>query len=121
KKRVPGPNRPRRGRGLPLRCGSPVETRQNAATFFSEEWPHGWRLGCSGNRRQTSARPHSIPGAFSADDYPSWNVVMALTPSREILPNYGMGLITYVWDELDRTDQEMEKLAESLCQLSQMR
>src|SRR5205807_10119940 len=22
------------------------------------------------------------PGAFSADDYPSWNVVMALTPGR---------------------------------------
>src|SRR5947208_16384697 len=32
-------------------------------------------------------------GPFSADDYPSWNVVMALTPSREIVPNYGMGLI----------------------------
>jgi hypothetical protein len=33
-------------------------------------------------------------GPFSADDYPSWNVVMALTPSQEIVPNYGMGLIT---------------------------
>jgi len=45
-------------------------------------------------------------GPFSADDYPSWNVVMALTPSREIVPNYGMGLITYVCDEVDRPKKE---------------
>jgi len=29
-------------------------------------------------------------GPFSADDYPSWNVVMALTASRDVVPNYGM-------------------------------
>jgi hypothetical protein len=28
-------------------------------------------------------------GPFSADDYPSWNVVMALTASHEVVPNYG--------------------------------
>jgi len=31
---------------------------------------------------------------------------MALTPSREIVPNYGMGLITYVCDEVDRPKKE---------------
>ena len=53
-------------------------------------------------------------GAFSADDYPSWNVVMALTPSREIVPNYGMGLITYVCDEVGPAKKEGETLAESI-------
>jgi hypothetical protein len=30
-------------------------------------------------------------GPFSADDYPSWNVGMALTAPREVGRNYGMG------------------------------
>ena len=38
-------------------------------------------------------------GPFPADLYPSWNVVMGLTPSEELVPNYGMGLITYLCDE----------------------
>jgi hypothetical protein len=38
-------------------------------------------------------------GPFPADLYPSWNVVMALTPSEEVVPNFGMGLITYLCDE----------------------
>jgi len=53
-------------------------------------------------------------GPFSADDYPSWNVVMALTPSQEIVPNYGMGLITYVCDELGPATKEGETLAQSI-------
>ncbi|HEV2714055.1 MAG TPA: hypothetical protein VGU64_02245, partial [Terriglobales bacterium] len=53
-------------------------------------------------------------GPFSADDYPSWNVVMAVTPSREIVPNYGMGLSTYVCDEVGPAKQEGETLAESI-------
>ncbi len=40
-------------------------------------------------------------GPFSADLYPSWNVVMALTPSDEVVPNFGMGLITYLCDETE--------------------
>src|SRR5208283_3371543 len=40
-------------------------------------------------------------GPFPADLYPSWTVVMALTPSEEIVPNYGMGLVTYLCDEVD--------------------
>lgn len=39
-------------------------------------------------------------GPFPADLYPSWTVVMALTPSEEVVPNFGMGLITYLCDEV---------------------
>lgn len=39
-------------------------------------------------------------GPFPADLYPSWNVVMALTPSDAVVPNYGMGMITYLCDEV---------------------
>jgi hypothetical protein len=39
-------------------------------------------------------------GPFPADWYPSWNVVTALTPSTEVVPNYGMGMVTYLCDEV---------------------
>jgi hypothetical protein len=39
-------------------------------------------------------------GPFPADLYPSWTVVMALTPSQEMVRNPGMGLVTYLCDEL---------------------
>src|SRR5215813_13948345 len=53
-------------------------------------------------------------GPFSADDYPSWNVVMALTPSKEIVPNPGMGLITYICDEVGPPKKDGETLAQSI-------
>lgn len=53
-------------------------------------------------------------GPFSADDYPSWNVVMALTPSTEVVPNYGMGLITYICDEVGPAHKDGDSLAESI-------
>ena len=53
-------------------------------------------------------------GPFSADDYPSWQVVMALTASREAVPNYGMGLITYVCDEVGPARKDGETLAQSI-------
>ncbi len=39
-------------------------------------------------------------GPFPADLYPSWTVVMALTPSRDVVSNRGMGLVTYLSDEV---------------------
>jgi hypothetical protein len=39
-------------------------------------------------------------GPFPADLYPSWTVVMALTPSGEMVHNRGMGLVTYLCDEV---------------------
>src|SRR5208282_4803933 len=57
-------------------------------------------------------------GPFPAELYPSWTVVMALTPSEEVVPNYGMGLITYLCDEVglleipgQREDAALEELA----------
>jgi hypothetical protein len=48
-------------------------------------------------------------GPFSADDYPSWNVAMALTASREVAPNYGMGCITYICDEVRQAKLPLPK------------
>ncbi|HYM76384.1 MAG TPA: twin-arginine translocation signal domain-containing protein [Candidatus Dormibacteraeota bacterium] len=53
-------------------------------------------------------------GPFSTDDYPSWSVVMALTASRDVVPNYGMGLITYVCDEVGPPKKDGESLAQSI-------
>jgi len=61
-----------------------------------------------------AVRDRLYQGPFSADDYPSWTVVMATTPSEEVVPNYGMGLITYVCDEVGPAHKEGETLAQSL-------
>src|SRR5215471_223329 len=55
-------------------------------------------------------------GPFPADLYPSWAVVMALTPSEEVVPNYGMGLVTYLGDEvgLERGPKTIENALEDL-------
>ena len=53
-------------------------------------------------------------GPFSADEYASWNVVMALTPAREIVPNYGTGLITYICDEVGPAARTARVLAQSI-------
>ena len=69
--------------------------------------------GCSfGGGPDVSDRLYQ--GPFSADDYPSWTVVMATTPSEEVVPNYGMGLITYVCDEVGPAHKDSESLAQSL-------
>ena len=39
-------------------------------------------------------------GPFPADLYPSWTVVRGLTPSAEMVANRGMGLTTYLCDEV---------------------
>ena len=53
-------------------------------------------------------------GPFSADDYPSWSVVMGVTPSQDVVPNYGMGLITYVCDEVGPGKKDGESQAQSI-------
>jgi TAT (twin-arginine translocation) pathway signal sequence len=56
-------------------------------------------------------------GPFPTDLFPSWTVVMATTPSTEVVPNYGMGLVTYICDEVgpaskpgETQEQSIEKL-----------
>ncbi len=61
-----------------------------------------------------AVRDRLYQGPFSADDYPSWTVVMATTPSEEVVANYGMGLITYVCDEVGPAHKDGETLAQSL-------
>jgi hypothetical protein len=60
-------------------------------------------------------------GPFPADVYPSWNVVMALTPSTEVVPNYGMGMVTYLCDEVELqrvSEQSQEAALEALAKFS---
>jgi len=57
-------------------------------------------------------------GPFPADVYPSWNVVMALTPSEEMVPNRGMGLVTYLCDEVELLRPEGVNLETALEELA---
>ena len=59
-------------------------------------------------------------GPFAADDYPSWEVVMATTPSSEVVANPGMGLITYVCDEVGPAHKDGETPAQSLEQAAKL-
>jgi len=56
-------------------------------------------------------------GPFPADLYPSWTVVMALTPSDEVVPNYGMGLVTYLCDEIGFETSPTKKVETALEEL----
>jgi hypothetical protein len=63
---------------------------------------------------------HLYQGPFPTDLFPSWNVVMASTPSTEPVPNYGMGLVTYICDEVgppQKTGQSLERSIEELVRL----
>jgi len=59
-------------------------------------------------------------GPFPTDLFPSWTVVMATTPSGEVIPNYGMGLVTYICDEIgppSTPGESQEKSIEKLVRL----
>jgi len=67
------------------------------------------------------ARDRLYQGPFPTDLFPSWNVVMATTPSTDVVPNYGMGLVTYICDEVGPPKvpgQSLEKSIEDLVRLS---
>jgi hypothetical protein len=74
--------------------------------------PHNFDKYDFGSGPQVSDRLNQ--GPFPADLYPSWNVVMALTPSSEVVPNYGMGLVTYLCDEIGPPQKDGETLEKSL-------
>jgi hypothetical protein len=60
-------------------------------------------------------------GPFPADVYPSWTVVMALTPSGDVVHNFGMGLVTYLCDEvglLQSNGLSLEAALEDLAKFS---
>ena len=39
-------------------------------------------------------------GPFPTERFAGWQVVMATTASREVIPGFGMGLVTYLCDEV---------------------
>ncbi|MDZ7261559.1 MAG: twin-arginine translocation signal domain-containing protein, partial [candidate division KSB1 bacterium] len=59
-------------------------------------------------------------GPFPDELVPGWDVVMATTPSSEVVPNFGMGLVTYVCDEVGPPKKDGESLAQSLENLAKL-
>jgi hypothetical protein len=92
--------------GIALRAGLAADS------LLAKILPHNFDKYDFGGGPAVSDRLYQ--GPFSADDYPSWNVVMALTASHDVVPNYGMGLITYVCDEVGPARTDGETLAQSI-------
>jgi hypothetical protein len=53
-------------------------------------------------------------GPFPTDSFAGWQVVMATTASKEVIPGFGMGLITYLCDEVGPPSMPGETLEKSL-------
>ena len=53
-------------------------------------------------------------GPFPTEQFAGWQVVMATTASREIISGFGMGLITYLCDEVGPPAKPGEALAKGL-------
>src|SRR5262245_8070691 len=59
-------------------------------------------------------------GPFPTEQYTGWQVVMATTASTEVVRNFGMGLVTYLCDEVGPATKPGEQLAKSLEDLAQL-
>jgi hypothetical protein len=60
-------------------------------------------------------------GPFPTEHYSGWQVVMATTPSTDVIPGFGMGLVTYLCDEVGppaKSGERLEKLLDDLARLS---
>ena len=57
-------------------------------------------------------------GPFPTDRFAGWQVVMATTASRDVVPNFGMGLITYLCDEVGPPEMPGQSLEKSLEELA---
>jgi hypothetical protein len=55
-----------------------------------------------------------FPSYLPEDVVPGAEVIMATTPSKKRVPNYGMGLTTYLCDEMGPAKKEGESLEKSL-------
>ena len=53
-------------------------------------------------------------GPFPTEQFAGWQVVMATTASHEVIPGFGMGLITYLCDEVGPPAKPGEALAKGL-------
>ena len=59
-------------------------------------------------------------GPFPTQQFTGWQVVMATTASNEIIPSFGMGLITYLCDEVGPPAKPGEPLAKALEDLARL-
>ncbi|MHC4148816.1 MAG: twin-arginine translocation signal domain-containing protein [Planctomycetota bacterium] len=59
-------------------------------------------------------------GPFPDELVPGWEVVMATAPSPEVVPNFGMGLVTYICDEVGPPKKKGESLAQSIENLTKI-
>jgi hypothetical protein len=59
-------------------------------------------------------------GPFPTEQFSGWQVVMATTASSEVIPGFGMGLITYLCDEVGPAAKPGEPLAKSLEDLARL-
>ena len=53
-------------------------------------------------------------GPFPTEQFAGWQVVMATTASTEVIPGFGMGMVTYLCDEVGPASKPGEALAKSL-------
>ena len=53
-------------------------------------------------------------GPFPTEQFSGWQVVMATTASSEVIRGFGMGLVTYLCDEVGPASKPGESLAKSL-------
>lgn len=59
-------------------------------------------------------------GPFPTEQFAGWQVVMATTASSEVIAGFGMGLITYLCDEVGPAAKPGEPLAKSLEDLARL-
>jgi hypothetical protein len=59
-------------------------------------------------------------GPFPTEQFAGWQVVMATTASNEVIPGFGMGLITYLCDEVGPPAKPGEPVARALEDLARL-
>jgi hypothetical protein len=73
---------------------APVSVRRSSATVLAHNWDK-YDFG-SGPPVKDRLNQGPFPQYAPEDRYPDSNVAMATTPSAEVVPNFGRGLITYI-------------------------
>ena len=72
----------------------PISARRSAAKVLAHNWDR-YDFG-SGPEVKGRLNQGPFPQYPPEDRYPDSDVFMATTPSREVVPNFGRGLITYI-------------------------
>ena len=92
---------------------------KNAAAFIPA---HNWDKYDFGSGPPVTDRLYQgpFPQYPPEEIVPGSEVVMATIPSKEVVPNYGMGLVTYICDEAGPPKTKGESLAESIEKLARL-